>query len=288
MVPCRQNMKRKEKSALEMTDWGSCFRRVQESCPLVHHITNYVTVNDCANMTLAVGASPVMADDPAEVADMCALAQALVLNIGTLNARTVEAMLLVGRAANAHGIPVILDPVGCGATPLRVETVRKILAEIKISVIRGNISEMASVAGREAHTKGVDAAAEDADADTVALARTVSETFHCVTAISGATDIVTDGRRAAAIRNGCPRMSRITGTGCMETSVLGAFCGANPGNLWQAVSAGMIFMGLCGDVAEKAAGAVGLGSFRNALIDAAGNMTPDALAEGANVDVWDI
>ncbi len=277
-----------EETVLKRTDLAACLLHVRETCPLVHHITNYVTVNDCANMTLAVGASPVMADDPAEVADMCGIAQALVLNIGTLNSRTVEAMLAAGRAANARGIPVILDPVGCGATPLRKETVRNILAEVKIAVIRGNISEIAAVSGENAHTKGVDAAAEDADADIAALARSVSDTHHCVTAVSGAVDMVTDGHRVAAVRNGCPRMSRITGTGCMETSVLGAFCGANPGNLWQAASAGMIFMGLCGDIAEKTAGSVGLGSFRNALLDAAGHMTPDMLAEGANYDAWEI
>ncbi len=277
-----------EETVLKRTDLAACLLHVRETCPLVHHITNYVTVNDCANMTLAVGASPVMADDPAEVADMCGIAQALVLNIGTLNSRTVEAMLAAGRAANARGIPVILDPVGCGATPLRKETVRNILAEVKIAVIRGNVSEIAAVSGENAHTKGVDAAAEDADADIAALARSVSDTYHCVTAVSGAVDMVTDGHRVAAVRNGCPRMSRITGTGCMETSVLGAFCGANPGNLWQAASAGMIFMGLCGDIAEKTAGAVGLGSFRNALLDAAGHMTPEKLAEGANYDAWEI
>lgn len=284
----RRNTKMNKETIPETIDLAACFSRVQATCPLVHHITNYVTVNDCANMTLAVGASPVMADDPAEVADMCGIAQALVLNIGTLNARTVEAMLLAGRAANAREIPVVLDPVGCGATPLREETVRKILAEIKIAVIRGNVSEIAAVSGKDAHTKGVDAAAEDASADTAALARSVSEVYHCVTAVSGAVDIVTDGRRVAAVRNGCPRMSRITGTGCMETSVLGAFCGANPGNLWQAASAGMIFMGLCGDIAEKVAGAVGLGSFRNAILDAAGNMTPDMLAKGAKYDAWEV
>ena len=283
-----KNTMMNKENLLKPSDLAACLLRVRESCPLVHHITNYVTVNDCANMTLAVGASPVMADDPAEVADMCALAQVLVLNIGTLNARTVEAMMLAGRTANTRGIPVVLDPVGCGATPLREETVRKILKEIKIAVIRGNVSEIAAVAGQEAHTKGVDAAAEDADADTAALARSVSETFHCVTAISGRVDIVSDGHRVAAVRNGCPRMSRMTGTGCMETSVLGAFCGANPGNIWQAAAAGMIFMGLCGDMAEKAAGAVGLGSFRNALMDAAGNMTAEGLAGGANYDAWEI
>ncbi len=269
------------KEKFEYSDFEKLVSGLRAASPLVHHITNYVTVNDCANITLAVGASPVMADDPAEAADMASMAQSLVINIGTLNARTVESMLKAGRAANRVGIPVILDPVGCGATPLRIETTKQILRDIHVDVIRGNISEIACIAGLVSHTKGVDASSEDHGTDAAAVARSVSEMHHTVTAVSGVVDIVTDGTRTFAVENGCAAMSRITGSGCMETSVLGSFCGAHPAQLFEAVLCGMIYMGLCGEIAEEKAGRIGLGAFRSALIDAAGNMIAETLFQGA-------
>lgn len=269
------------KEKFEYSDFEKLLSGLRAASPLVHHITNYVTVNDCANITLAVGASPVMADDPAEAADMASMAQSLVINIGTLNARTVESMLKAGCAANRAGIPVILDPVGCGATPLRIETTKQILRDIHVDVIRGNISEIACIAGLVSHMKGVDASSEDHGTDAAAVARSVSEMYHTVTAVSGVVDIVTDGTRTFAVENGCAAMSRITGSGCMETSVLGSFCGAHPTQLFEAVLCGMIYMGLCGEIAEEKAGRIGLGAFRSALIDAAGNMIAETLFQGA-------
>ena len=267
-----------EKVSIDLAAYAKDVRKIS---PLVHHITNYVTVTDCANITLAVGASPVMADDPAEAADMTSISQCLVINIGTLNARTVESMLAAGRVANGSGIPVVFDPVGCGATPFRTEMTKRILKEIHVDVIRGNISEIACIAGLHSCTKGVDASAEDRGTDAVVVARNVSQIYHVVTAVSGAVDIVTDGIQAFAVENGCEMMSRITGSGCMETSVLGSFCGARSENIFEAVLCGMIYMGLCGEIAEEKAGKIGLGAFRGALIDAAGNMTVERLIKGA-------
>ena len=265
-------------------DFGALLAHLRKKCPLVHHITNYVTANDCANMTLAVGASPVMADDPDEACDMAKISQCLVLNIGTLNRRTVESMLAAGRAANQCGVPVVLDPVGCGATPLRSQVTEEILQKIRISAIRGNISEIAAMAGISSHTKGVDASDKDSQTDAAAIAKRVAVSHHTVVAVSGKTDIVTDGNRVFTVQNGCANMSRITGSGCMGTSVLGSFCGANPENILESVLCGMIYMGLCGEIAEEKAGQIGLSSFRNALIDAAGNMTAETLCAGAKYD----
>ncbi len=255
---------------------------LRAACPLVHHITNYVTVNDCANMTLAAGASPVMADDPKEAADMTATAQALVINIGTLNERTISSMLAAGRRAKRKGIPVVFDPVGCGATAFRTETARTILREVRPSVVRGNISEIGSLFGLDARTKGVDASSEDAGRDALTLARDAAQSWGCVVAVTGAEDIVTDGRGGFAIDNGCAAMGRITGTGCMCTSVTAAFCGAFPDRLLEASAAALVFIGLSGEIAWEAAKERGLGSFHGALFDVASRMTGDRLEKEAN------
>ena len=255
--------------------------RVRTVCPLVHHITNYVTVNDCANITLAAGASPVMADDPREAADMTALSQALVINIGTLNERTVSSMLASGKKANECGIPVIFDPVGCGATAFRTETAKKILEGIRVSVMRGNISEIGCLCGLGSSAKGVDASAEDTEIDAVKTAKMAARLYHCVAVITGEEDVVTDGDKTVLIANGCAEMAKITGTGCMCTSVIASFCGASPANLREAAAAGTAFMGLCGELAERNAGMHGLGSFRAAIFDAAGQMTGAMLEKGA-------
>lgn len=254
---------------------------LRAACPLVHHITNYVTVNDCANMTLAAGASPVMADDPQEAADMTAIAQALVLNLGTLNSRTVASMLASGAKARERCIPVVLDPVGCGATLFRTETARNILETVRPGVVRGNISEIASLFGASAGARGVDASAADAAVDAKRLAREAARRWICVVVVTGAEDIVSDGTRTLAVDNGCAAMARVTGTGCMCTSVTASFCGADPEHLFESAAAGVIFMGLCGEMAQSAAGDKGPGSFRMALFDAAGTMTGGLLEKGA-------
>ncbi len=264
-----------------MLAFDQYLERIRKRNPLVHHITNYVTANDCANMTLAIGASPVMADDPAEAADMTAHADALVINMGTLNARTVGSMILAGKAANRKGIPVVFDPVGCGGVPFRTEAAQRILEAVQISAVRGNISEIGALCGMAVHTKGVDAAAADEQGDRIELARKAARKLHCTAAVTGAVDVISDGRRTLIAENGCAAMSRVTGCGCMCSSLTGAFCGANPDSVWEAAAAAVICMGLCGELSWQRAKDYGLGTFHAGLFDAAGNLTGAALMEGA-------
>lgn len=198
---------------------------VREQKPLVHCITNYVTANDCANAILAIGASPIMADDLREVADIVKISNALVLNIGTLNSNTVESMIAAGKKANALGIPVIFDPVGAGASAYRNETTQRLLHSVRMTVIRGNLSEVSFIAGLDVSTKGVDTAEEDSSKDPVAIANKVAKEFNCIAAITGAIDTVSDGSRVTRIENGTAELSRVTGTGCMTTALVAAFCG---------------------------------------------------------------
>jgi hydroxyethylthiazole kinase len=252
--------------------------------PLVHSITNYVTVNDCANIVLAIGASPIMADDIGEAADITAISSALVINIGTLNQRTTESMLAAGKKANELGIPVILDPVGAGASRLRNETTQTILSEVSVNVIRGNMSEISFVAGLKANTKGVDAAEEDiASGDTAATAIAAANKFNCVAAITGVTDIITDGKRISAITNGHKLLSKVTGTGCMTTALVGSFCGAGCDNYVAAV-AGIAAMGIAGEIAYENAGDKGTGSFHIAIIDAISRLDEKIFSERARIN----
>ncbi len=183
--------------------------KVRDICPLVHCITNYVTVNDVANCILAIGASPIMADDIAEAADITSISKALVINMGTLNARTVESMVAAGKKANELGVPVVFDPVGAGASNFRNETAKRILENVKISILRGNLSEMSYLAGLEVSTKGVDTSEADEKNDPVSVAKKTAAKYNCVAAITGAVDTITDGKRVARISNGHPYLSRI-------------------------------------------------------------------------------
>lgn len=259
---------------------ASYIQRVREENPLVHHITNYVTVNDCANGCLAIGASPVMADAIDEVEDMVSISKALVLNIGTLNVTKVESMIAAGRKANALGIPVIFDPVGCGATPFRNQMAQEIISNIQMTVVRGNISEILSLGGESVSTKGVDAGEADEKA-AVPIAKKLAKRWKAVVVISGATDIITDGEKVIYVRNGCPAMSAITGSGCMCTSIIGAFCGANPEHPWEAAAAAMITMGLSGEKAWEKYKNQGFGHFHMGIIDELGQMDGETLERGA-------
>lgn len=226
--------------------------RIRAEAPLVHNITNYVVMNTTANALLALGASPVMAHAPEEVEEMASLARALVLNIGTLSAPWVEAMLAAGRAAKRKGIPVILDPVGSGATRLRTAAALRLCDEVRPGVIRGNASEIASLAGSHGATKGVDSTrgAEE----TVDLARALAGRQECVVVISGPTDLVVGGDAVARISNGHPLMARVTGMGCAATALIGAFAAVN-GSTLRAAAHAMAVMGIAGEMAaEKAAG----------------------------------
>jgi len=262
---------------------------VREKSPLVHHITNYVTVNDCANIVLAIGASPVMADEIEEVLDMVSIANTLIINMGTLNKRTVESMLATGKKANELGIPVVFDPVGVGATEYRTKTARTILDEVKISVLTGNISEIKVIAGLGGATKGVDASEEDMagfeNLDGVGkLASSLAQELDCVVGITGAIDIISDGHKTFSVHNGHEMLSTITGTGCMCTSLIGSFCGATDDYL-NAVTAGTVSMGVVGERAYEALKAenIGSGSFRVKLIDMVFNLSSEDLAEEAKI-----
>jgi len=250
--------------------YAALLNKVRENKPLVHHITNYVTVNDCANITLAIGASPVMADAVGEAADIAAIAQAVVLNMGTLNERSIPSMIAAGKAANAQGIPVVFDPVGAGASKLRNDTAASITSELKLSVIRGNISEIKFVAGLSSQTKGVDASDSDLAGAGGAgqTAQALARKLGCVVVISGAVDTISDGKKIILVENGHPMLGNLTGTGCMCSSLIGSFCGAAPEDPLAAAAAAMMCMGIAGELAYASAGQRGNGSFRAALHDA--------------------
>lgn len=249
--------------------------RVRAESPLVHNITNYVVMNSSANILLAAGAAPVMAHAPEEAAEMAGLAGSLVLNIGTLSTPWIEAMLLAGMAANGKGIPIILDPVGSGATHFRTSSVRRLQRELQPAVLRGNASEIASLTGIAATTRGVDAA-DSISAELAAAASCFAGREHCVIAISGPIDLVTDGKRCFRISNGHPLMTRVTGLGCGLTAIAGAFCAvAREISLVEAVAAACGFYGVCGEIAAARTNAPG--SFQTAFLDTLFTISSDEL-----------
>jgi hydroxyethylthiazole kinase len=263
---------------------------VRQKAPLVQNITNFVTVNDCANIILACGGSPTMADDVREVAETAAICQSLVVNMGV--ADKLDSMLIAGKKCNELGHPVVFDPVAAGATTLRTQMAFQLLKEVYFSAIRGNISEIKTIYHGHGTTKGVDADTADAVTeenldDTVLMAKKLSAKTGAVIVISGAIDIVADANKAYVIRNGHPMMARITGSGCMSTALIGAFCGANPENILDACAAAMCAMGLCGELAYEKTVQTNGGtlSFRTYLVDAMSNLTPEMLCEGMKVEV---
>jgi len=252
--------------------------KVREKKPLVHHITNLVVTNVTANVTLAVGASPVMSHAREEVADMVEAAGALVLNIGTLSPGLVEAMIVAGKKANELGIPVVLDPVGAGATPLRTESAEKILREVKVDILRGNAAEIAVVGGFGGEIKGVDAVG--VHEDPAALARETARSRGCVVALTGPEDYVSDGEQLAIVENGDVMLSRVTGTGCSATSVVAAFAAVEEDKL-LACAGGLGYYGFAAQLAaEKSAGP---GTFQAALLDWLYNMDEELLLKGLRV-----
>ena len=256
--------------------------QIRAKAPLIHYITNYVTVNDCANVCLAIGASPIMADDIDEMADIASISSCLVINIGTLNKRTVASMLIAALKANERGVPVVLDPVGAGASGLRNETLSTLLAKVRFSVIRGNLSEMRYLVENQANTKGVDVSDKDMTENPVEIARRCAKKFDCIAAITGKTDIITDGTRTLSVQNGHEMLSSVTGTGCMCTALIGAFCGANT-DMLTAAAGGILCMGIAGETAQVTAGQKGLGSFHISLIDGIGNLTAQMIKERAKI-----
>lgn len=253
--------------------------KVRETSPLVHHLTNFVTATDCANITLAVGGSPIMAMDSMEVREIASISSSLVLNIGTLSERVVESMLAAGKAANEKDIPVVFDPVGAGASSLRSAVTKRILEEVKVSVIRCNISEARAAGGLASHTKGVDASNDDQGADAWRIAAELAQKAKCVVAVTGARDVISDGVRTVYVDNGNSALSTVTGTGCMCTSLVGAFAGANPKHLLQGTVAGILCMGIAGEIAFEKAGHLGSGSYRTAIMDAISLMDEKTLLD---------
>ena len=246
-------------------------KNTKEKCPLVHCITNYVTVNDVANIVLACGASPIMADEINEVKDMQSICNALVINIGTLNQRTVESMIEAGKKANELNHPVVLDQVGVGATPYRND------------VIKGNISEIKAIVFNSNKTKGVDASALDLVTmdnldETISFSKKLSKITNSIIAITGPIDVICDTEYAYYCLNGTKAMGKITGTGCMASGVVASYLAANQDNKLNAVANAIAAIGLSGEISEEKA--LGTGSLHIGLIDAMSNLTDESLEKG--------
>ena len=267
------------------------FENVRANCPLIHNITNYVTVNDCANIVIACGASPIMADDKEEVAEITTICSGLNINIGTLNSRTIASMLIAGKKANELGHPVVLDPVGAGASRLRTNTALQLLDEVKFTIIRGNISEIKTLASGNGTTKGVDADVADKVTEenlneVITFAKEFATKTGAIIAITGAIDIVADEKKAYCIRNGHPMMSAITGTGCQLSAMTAAFVAANPNHPLEATAAAVAAMGIAGENAHKRLSTLdGNSTYRNFIIVAIYHMAPGELEKGAKYEV---
>ncbi len=270
---------------------GTQLENVRETSPLIHCITNYVTVNDCANVLLACGASPIMADDLDEMEEMSAICSGLVINIGTLNGRTIASMKAAGKAARQLGHPIILDPVGAGASRLRTQTARAIMQEVQPTVIRGNISEIKSLFQGRGTTKGVDAdtadrVTEENLEDVITLVKAWAQDAGCIIAVTGAIDLTCDGNTTYCVRNGHPLMAQVTGTGCQLSALMSAFVSANGQQALEAVAAAACTMGLAGEIAHRRlAPQEGNASYRNHIIDAVYNLSAADLEAGARYEV---
>lgn len=269
---------------------SKALKNVRTSTPLVHCITNYVTVNDCANALLACGGSPIMSDEPLDVVDIQTICGGLVLNIGTLNEHTIEGMYAAGSRARDLGHPIVLDPVGAGASTLRTTTAAGLLNTVGAQVIRANMSEVKALAGAAAATRGVDVNPDDVVTDenlqeSAAFAKELAQKTGAIVAITGAIDVVADAKHAFAIRNGVPIMGKITGAGCMLTCVTAAYAVANPDMMLEAVVAAIAGMGAAGEMALARMQPVdGNASFRTYLIDALFNINGEALEAIARVE----
>ncbi len=258
---------------------GTSLRTLRERKPLVHQITNYVVMNETANATLALGALPVMAHAPQEVEEMVGLAGALVLNIGTLSDHWVEAMLAAGLAARERGTPVVLDPVGAGATAYRTDAARRILNTVEVSVVRGNAGEIATLVGREAEVRGVESIA--AGGEPAELARAAAQALGCVVAVTGPVDHVSDGQRVLSVANGHELLGTVTGTGCMATAMTGCFLAVRPDSPLEAAAEALAAFGVAGE--DAASVARGPGSFHVGLYDALYALDPTALDARARI-----
>jgi hydroxyethylthiazole kinase len=258
---------------------GQALRELREHKPLVHQITNYVVMNETANATLALGALPVMAHAREEVEEMVALAGALVLNIGTLSPHWVEAMLLAGKAANEHGVPVVLDPVGAGATRFRTETARRLLDQVNVAVLRGNQGEVATLVGVQAEVRGVESIG--AVGEPAELARAAARNLGLVASVTGPVDHVSDGDRILAVANGHELLAAVTGTGCMSSAITGCFLAVARDSPLEAAAGALAAFGVAGE--DAASDAKGPGSFHVGLYDALSALEPETLDMRAKI-----
>jgi hydroxyethylthiazole kinase len=258
---------------------GASLRSLRERRPLIHQITNYVVMNETANATLALGALPVMAHAREEVEEMVGLAGALVLNIGTLSEHWIESMLIAGRAANERGIPIVLDPVGAGATRYRTATAKRLLDELEVAVVRGNAGELATLVGAEAEVRGVESIA--APGDPAELARDAARALGAVAAVTGPVDHVSDGDTSVRVANGHELLATVSGTGCMSTAITGSFLAVKAEAPLEAAAEALVAFGVAGeDAAEKARGP---GTFHAGLYDALAELDPDTLDGRARI-----
>ena len=258
---------------------GTTLRDLRERRPLVHQITNYVVMNETANATLALGALPVMAHAPEEVEEMVGLASALVLNIGTLSEHWVDAMLLAGASAGDRGIPVVLDPVGAGATTYRTDTARRILDDVRVSVLRGNAGEVATLVGADAEVRGVESIA--AGLEPAELAAEAARELVLVASVTGPVDHVSDGERVLAVANGHSLLAAVTGTGCISSALTGCFLAAKPEEPLEAAAEALAALGVAAE--DAASGADGPGTFHARLYDALAALEPETLDGRARI-----
>ncbi len=267
------------------------FDLLRKTMPLIHNITNYVTVNDVANILLACGGSPIMSDEVEDVEDITSICNGLNINIGTLHKSSIEGMLRAGKKANNLHHPILLDPVGAGASKFRTETALRLMQELNLAVIRGNISEIKTLALGSGTTKGVDADVSDAVTEenleqAIEFVKAFSKKTGTIIAVTGRIDLVTDGNRCYVIRNGRPEMGKITGTGCQLSGMMTAFITANPDEMLEAAAAAVCAMGLAGEIGwSRMQTGDGNATYRNRIIDAIYNMTGDILEKGANYEI---
>lgn len=254
--------------------------KVREINPLVLHYTNEVTINDCANITLALGASPLMSYSYEEIEEIIPIASCVIINIGTMNSSHTELFLKAGKIANKFNKPVVLDPVGVFATKSRALLVEKLLNEVKFDVIKGNASEIKYIGGFDVKGKGVDSFEEDENIDDII--KKVAKKLECVVASTGKVDVITDGEKVIKIDNGSLKLKSITGTGCMSASLIGSYLGISENKL-ESASMGILTMSLCGELADK--DNIGIGSFKVSLMDNIYNLNKETLNKFSRVEV---
>lgn len=256
-------------------------KKIRQKKPLIHHITNYVVANETANLTIALGALPVMTYAKPEVEEMVSIASALLINIGTLDEYQVESIMLAGRKANEIGVPVVFDPVGAGATSYRTDVSRRILKEIKVDVIRGNSAEISILAGYKAEVAGVEAISTSKDIDVVV--KELAFKNNCIVWASGATDYISDGKRVALVYNGHPALGLVTGTGCMATTIAAVFASVAEDKFDAIVNAAAAF-GVAGELAFEKSGE-NPGAYHQSLYDAVYHLSDEVVAARKRVEI---